>query len=406
VTTAAEAPQRFDLVLPTLYPMQRAALYDPARYVVIEASTKSGKTVGALHWIVAQSASEQTARDWWWIAPTYRQAGIAMRRLTRGVRADHIITNLSERTVTWRHNGARIVFVSAEDPENMYGEEVHGSVVDEFTRCRPETWPALRSTLTFSRGPVRFIGNVRGRKNWGYQLARKAESGEPDFAYHRITAHDAVAAGVLEAEEIEGAQRDLAAFPGMFEQLYLAEAADDEGNPFGIEAINAAVGPCSSDPPTAWGWDLAKSVDWTVGVGLDAGGTMCRYERFQRPWDQTTTAIASLVGKTPATIDSTGVGDPIVEALQRKLGRNVEGEHFTQSGKQKLMEGLAVAIHERAITLRDDPVLLNELRSFEYEYARNGVKYSAPSGMHDDVVMALALAVKRWSKPIKTWTVD
>lgn len=36
---------------------------------------------------------------------------------------------------------------------------------------------------------------------------------------------------------------------------------------------------------------------------------------------------------------------------------------------------------------------MNELESFEYEYTRTGVRYTAPEGMHDDCVMALALAV-------------
>ncbi len=57
--------------------------------------------------------------------------------------------------------------------------------------------------------------------------------------------------------------------------------------------------------------------------------------------------------------------------------------------------GLAVAIQERAITFPEGPIV-NELESFEYEHTRLGVRYSAPEGLHDDCVMALALAVKHW----------
>jgi len=38
-------------------------------------------------------------------------------------------------------------------------------------------------------------------------------------------------------------------------------------------------------------------------------------------------------------------------------------------------------------------VIVSELDVFAYEYTRTGVRYSAPDGMHDDCVMALALAV-------------
>ena len=43
----------------------------------------------------------------------------------------------------------------------------------------------------------------------------------------------------------------------------------------------------------------------------------------------------------------------------------------------------------------DDPILIEELESFEYEYTRTGVRYSAPQGCHDDTVCALALAWKK-----------
>ena len=40
---------------PKLYAKQEAAVYDPARYAVIEASTKSGKTVGCMTWLVERA---------------------------------------------------------------------------------------------------------------------------------------------------------------------------------------------------------------------------------------------------------------------------------------------------------------------------------------------------------------
>jgi hypothetical protein len=40
-----------------------------------------------------------------------------------------------------------------------------------------------------------------------------------------------------------------------------------------------------------------------------------------------------------------------------------------------------------------------ELETFEYEYTRTGVRYSAPEGLHDDCVCALALAVHKRGRP-------
>ena len=39
-----------------------------------------------------------------------------------------------------------------------------------------------------------------------------------------------------------------------------------------------------------------------------------------------------------------------------------------------------------------DGIIKQELDSFEFEYTRTGILYSAPTGEHDDTVTALALA--------------
>ena len=326
--------------------------------------------------------------SFWWISPVYAQAKVAFRRLKRGVPDRLYTSNESELTITLVI-GAIIWFKSAEKPDALYGEDVYAAVMDEASRMREEAWYAIRSTLTATRGPVRIIGNVKGRRNWAYQMARVAEGGEPDWLYSRLTAMDAIDAGIIDASEIEQAKRQLP--ESVFKELYFAEPSDDGGNPFGQEAIRKCIGDISSNLPVVYGVDLAKSVDWTVVIGLDENGAVCRLDRYQLPWEETVRKLVQEIGLTPAIVDSTGVGDPIVERLQRELS-NVEGYHFSSASKQKLMEGLAVAIQTNEIIFPTGPILL-ELDTFAYEYTRTGVRYSAPDGAHDDCVMALALAV-------------
>ncbi len=349
-------------------------------------------------WLAEQAMGGKAGRNYWWVAPIYPQAKIAYRRLKRGLPAEVYTANENELTLTLS-NGAVIWFKGADRPDSLYGEDVYAAVIDEASRCKDEAWHAVRSTLTQTRGPLRIIGNVKGRKNWAYQMARKAEAGEPGMHYAKITAQDAVDAGVLDAQEIEDARRDLPA--DVFKELYMAEASDDGGNPFGLDAIRACIAPQSGAAPNAWGWDLAKSVDWTVGIALDGAGATCRFLRWQGPWEETTDRIVRETGAIKAVVDSTGVGDPILERLQR--GRsNYEGYQFTSPSKQKLMEGLAVAIQRREVTFPDGPIV-NELEAFEYVYTRTGVRYSGPEGMHDDCVCALALAVYAQAHPPRGW---
>src|SRR5262245_18680817 len=376
---------------PPMYPMQQAALFHEARYGLVEASSKSGKTVGAMAWFLEQALVHRggPGRNFWWVAPIYAQAKIPYRRLKRGLPPRAYVANDTELTLTLP-NGSVLWFKGGDHADSLYGEDVYAAVLDEASRVAEDSWYAVRSTLTATRGPVRLIGNVKGRRHWFYHLCRRAEAGEPDMAYAKITAHDAVAAGVLEAAEVDDARRTLP--EAAFRELYLAEPADDEGNPFGVEAIRRAAAPLSNTLPVAFGVDLAKSVDWTAIVGLDAQGATCRFERFRAPWDETTARVLRTLGGTSALVDATGVGDPIVERLQRS-GANVEGFLFSSPAKQSLMEGLAVAIQQGEVTYPDGP-LVAELEAFEYHYTRTGVRYGVAEGLHDDCVMALALAVR------------
>jgi hypothetical protein len=387
---------------PWLYDKQEAAVLAPERYAVIEASTKSGKTTGCLVWLTERAMAGGPGQSFWWVSPILAQAKIAFRRLKRALPLEVYEANESELTVALG-NGAVIWFKGADHPDSLYGKDVYVAVIDEATRCKAEAWHAVRSTLTATRGARRVIGNVRGRRNWAYELARRAEAGEPDMHHAKITARDAVEAGVLDAEEIDDAERQLPA--AVFRELYLAEASDDEGNPFGLAAIRKCLAPLSAGAPAAWGWDLAKARDFTVGAALDAEGAVCRIERWNRQqlppamapgadyWEATVGRIRDLTGHAPALVDSTGLGDPVYEAIAKDRP-NFEPFKFTAPSKQQLMEGLAVAIQRGEIRFPDG-VLRVELESFEYVLTRAGVHYSAPEGMHDDAVCALALARQR-----------
>ncbi len=393
---------------PPLYDKQREAMFDEKRISLIEASTKSGKTVSGIIWLYEQAMGRNAApgRHFWWVAPVSMQSRIAFNRMRQHFTSKEtgyslFGVNLSDHSLT-TPKGSVIAFRSGDHPDTLYGEDVWAAVIDEASRFKEESWHAIRSTLTATRGPIRIIGNVKGRKNWFFQLARRAEQGDPELAYHKLTAADAVEAGVLDAEEIRSAKSTLPEH--VFRELYYAEPSDDEGNPFGAEHVRACHAPLSGRPAIAWGWDLARKQDWTVGIGLDEDGRVCEALRFQKPWHEQVEIIKRYVRNTPALVDETGVGDPIVEAIKlpvRKTGNGaeiielscprLEGYKFTSASKQMLMEGLAMAIHERRIRFPEGPISL-ELLNFEYEFTRLGIRYSAPPGMHDDCVCALALA--------------
>ncbi len=71
---------------------------------------------------------------------------------------------------------------------------------------------------------------------------------------------------------------------------------------------------------------------------------------------------------------------------------------FSRRSKQQLIEGLSLAIQSRSVHFPEG-VIADELRQLEYEHTRTGIRYAAPEGLHDDAVMALALAVAMATDP-------
>lgn len=383
---------------PYLYEKQKKAVFDPKRYSIIEASTKSGKTAGCIVYLVEKALEGQSGQNFWWIAPVTSQAAIAFRRALLAIPRELYTVNLSDKCIRL-YNGTLIWFKSADKPNSLYGEDVYAAVIDEASRMKEDAYYAIRSTLTKTRGPIRIIGNVMGRKNWFYNLARKAEAGDPAMGYHKIVASDAVRAGVLADQEIKDAKRNLPEH--VFKELYLAEPSDNEGNPFGIDAIRKCIVPLlSAERPVVWGWDLAKSEDFTVGIALDENCRVCRIVRFQIAWELTVPRILEATGKVAALVDSTGVGDPILERLQTKAFTKFEGFKFSSNSKQQLMEGLALAINTRQVSYPAGPIVV-ELEEFEYETRPTGVRYAARAGCFDDCVCALALAVMHFNRTRK-----
>lgn len=219
---------------PRLTSYQQNFLYNDSRFTVTEASTKVGKTFSHIWWIYEQAHKEWNKQGFnhWWVAPVYSQAKIAFSRLkTRLGRLGIYQINESNLTITCP-NGAIIHFKSAEKPDNLFGEDVYSIVFDEAPRARVEAFYALRSTITSTRGKMKLIGNFGGVSNWMHQVAEKAKT-DPEYAYFKVTAWDAVKEGILSEDEIIQAQKDL---PGkIFKQLYLAEEqeSDDQLIDFG-----------------------------------------------------------------------------------------------------------------------------------------------------------------------------
>lgn len=343
-------------------------MFTSARYSWVEASTKSGKTHSAIVWLAEQALlGGAEGRNYWWVAPRYSQSKIAFRRLRQALPKGMFEENLTDLTLTLP-NGSVIWFKSAEHPDALFGEDVFAAVVDEASRVKSDSWIAVRSTLTATRGPIRLIGNVQGRRSWFYRGARRAEAGLKGHHYARLTAYDAVEGGVLAAEEVEDAREVLP--ESVFRELYLALPAEDGDSFFATDRVEVV----QEAPPwarRARGWDFAGSDgrkggdrDWSVGVLLahtDEMTYVCDVRRGR--W-----APERLLAEVEAASVADGPDVPViveqepgssgvimVEMIKRHL-RSVPGTGLvkaspTSGTKEARAFGLATRVNGRRVVL-------------------------------------------------------
>lgn len=377
------------LELPQPHTNQKSILESEARFRVVLCGRRFGKSeLSQIELITKALVGQQVA----YITPTYSLATTFFDKLAKTLPFPN---NRSDKVINFPNSGS-VQFFTGERLDNLRGRKFHFIVIDEasFIPDLEDGWlNSIRPTLTDYKGRALFLSTPKG-KNFFYSLYMKGVSGEPDWASFKFSTYDNP---YIDKAEIDDARMQLPEI--VFEQEYMANPSENAANPFGYAFIKQCTFPLSMNPVVCYGIDLAKSVDWTVITGLDKNGSVCYFDRFQKDWRQTKEAIRGLIN-APILLDSTGVGDPIFEDLQRD-NIPVTGFKFSSTTKQQLMEGLASAIQQRRITFPEGPIT-EELLIFEYQYTAHGVKYSAPSGFHDDCVMSLAMAWQHYQRGIGT----
>lgn len=367
--------------------IQVEALFHNSQYGIIESCPQyAGKTTAGYRWLVMTMA--QRARQLgWWISPTYNQAKDVCRRISRYLPESKCKINWGELSATLT-NGSRIEFRSGQKPDHLYGPSIHAAVIDEASDMVEAVWDAVYSRTIFTNGKIRVMGNKRGR-GWFYIMCKEAQQNTSQFVYRRMSALDALEQGIMSQERYDEIQKRTA--PIRFKELYLLEDVDSF-NPF------LGYQDCVNDEPSqlatlSYGLDPARYEDEYAVCGLDMNNHWTILEAWNHtPAETSARRVASLTpGGIPVLTDSTGAGDVHIELLWRE-GVSAQPYLFTVRSRQELMENLAIKIGERAVTYPSS--VADQLATFEYKVTEAGrVAYRCADKLHDDKVMAVALAL-------------
>jgi phage FluMu gp28-like protein len=146
------------------------------------------------------------------------------------------------------------------------------------------------------------------------------------------------------------------------------------------------------------GLDLARLHDFTVITIMNNSTNHVDYfERFNTiDWTlqcKRVKAVYDRYFQPQVVMDSTGLGDPVYEMLQKEGISSIHPYKYNAQTKKALIDKLSIDLQYRKITFPNIPELISELESFSYEVSPSGnITYDAPEGLFDDCVNSLALA--------------
>jgi len=387
---------------------QLAIVDSDARDIVINAGRRFGKSATCAY--IALRVLLQKDKKIWIVAPTYELSKRVFDYLARWYmllapesRRNAWAAGISNRPIPQIRTpwGTLVQCKSAENPAGLLGEELDLLIIDECSRVKRDVYESyLYPTTTVRKAKTLFISTPFG-KNWFYEKWVKAKAAD-DGAAFQFSTRDNPTIPDVEAEW-ERAKKMLPAMT--FDQEYRAVFLSDAASVF--RGVHEIVDPhCLSEPKASHqyvvGVDLAKHDDFTVLTVMDKSvmpHPVVYIDRFnQIDWNlqkARITNVAKRYNNARIVLDSTSVGSPISDDLKR-AGCNIQDFTFTRKSKPELVEKLTINIEQRKIVIPSNEELIDELQAYGYKMTESGnVTYSAPTGLHDDMVMSLALAV--WS---------
>lgn len=382
------------VILPSRHPQQAEVGRSGARFRVLACGRRWGKTL--LGAALCLEVGLQGGRAWW-VGPDYPRSAHGwgeIRRQSKQIAGSRI--RESERLIELP-GGGWVQAKSADNPDSLRGVGLDFVVMDEAAYCEERAWTeGIRPALSDRGGRALLISTPAGR-DWFWRMWQRGQDPEyPDWQSWRFPT---VGNPYIASDEVESARRD--STERTFLQEYLAEFLDDGGAVFREVRKRVVDEVVRYEPDHRYviGVDWGRSHDFSVFVVVDA--TARRVVQVDRSTGveyaiQRGRLLALAQRWHPVRIlaEMNAMGDPIVEQLVRD-GLPVEGFVTTNRSKAELVDGLALALEQGTLELLDDPVLVAELEAFAGNRLASGlVRYGAPGGMHDDTVMALALAWK------------
>lgn len=378
--------------------------------------------------------------DWLIAAPSERQSLESLSKWKQWAEAYHVAladyseereggseTLLKSAQITFP-KGSRVIAVPGK-PETVRGFSANALLTEAaFFENLGETFRAILPSITNPlRGglkKIRLISTPNGVGDKFHELWTKNHGVKgAKWATHRVTIHDAVAAGLpVDIEELRAALDDPLGWAQEFECDFMDSAAvllpydvlAACENPLAMEAQSPEfwLGSRSHTEPLFCGLDFGRKRDLTVCWSLALVGGSFRMTKEVLCLSKLSTVnqleiLRPRVAKAVRTcFDYTGGGTGLGDLLVKEFGEWNPKEHkfgkvelltFTNPLKLELFPPVRLAFDQRTLGIPVSRVIREDLHSMHrVALAGGGITYRAPhtSDGHADRCTALALALR------------
>lgn len=314
------------------------------------------------------------------------------------------------RTEIHFENGSRIVCLPVgRDGSNIRGYGTDLVIVDEAAFVKDEIFQEVLSPmLAVGENEFILLSTPFGKKGYLYN-----RFDDEDWYTQQVSTS---ANPMVDDDFIEEQRETLT--PTQFKQEIKGEFVESSDSFFQREELLNCTTDETVDKTSAitfMGVDLAaQGSDSSVYVCVDDDGNVFHIE------DKSEAPLTDAMGRirdldaiydfNKIMIDSTGLGEGVVDQVKEDLGRKVEGFKFTNDKKQSLYNTLKNSFQDGELNFYHVPgknslpgnKLFNQCLELTYSYTSTGkVRIEHPSGGHDDYSDSLALAV--WAKSRKSF---
>jgi len=400
------------LRLPLPHPGQILVRQGAQRYNAVACGRRWGKTLLGCTLAAEPAIAGQPVG---WFTPTYKMVLETWRELNQRLHPVIQRSNASELRIELVTGGVIEVW-SLDNVDAGRGRKYARVIIDEagLVAHLERAWQdSIRPTLMDLVGDAWLFSTPKGH-NFFWQLWLQGQRGGDYASWQRPTTDNPY----IPAAEIAAAQATLP--ERTFRQEILAEFLDDAGGVFRrvMEAATAQgqgaaqtitqEGAGEDKPPVyrqyIAGVDVAALRDFTVVCVLDvADASLVYMDRFNRVdytvLEERLHAVYERFQVSNMIVEANSIGQPVIDHLR---GRGMVITPFTTTGatKDAAIRLLQAALEHGKIRILPNPVLISELQAFEARRNPSGsFSYSAPEGLHDDCVMALALAWQGLATP-------